>query len=327
MFSFPAGTVYLNAARLHPLSSRSIAALHAYLEVRRLNPIPETSYFTGMETKVKAGFARLINAAPEDVSFTPSAQVTENLVVNGLGLEPGKGNIVTDTLHYRGCIYLYTEMARRGYDVRIVEARDGRVPMDAMAKAIDGGTKLVALSLVSYMNGWEHDLKAVCEMAHAKGAVVYADVVQAVGSVPVDVKASGVDFCGATAHKWLMGDHGLGFLYVKPGLLDTRLKRTQYGTDQLTGYTDHVFASDPPLGQAAGWKVLGDAGGHFEVGDEAEHGGGFAGGLAGISQCDRGLDDSGEAAAVDAGAAGWGAVSVRDAGGDRHEHYLVCGGG
>jgi len=52
--------------------------------------------------------------------------------------------------------------------------------------------------------------------------------VQAVGAVPVDVRASGVDFLACSSYKWLMGDMGLGFLYVRGDRLD-RLERTQYG--------------------------------------------------------------------------------------------------
>jgi hypothetical protein len=55
-------------------------------------------------------------------------------------------------------------------------------------------------------NGFEHDLKAVCDLAHSRGAKVYADAGQAVGAVPVDVRASGVDFLACSSYKWLMGD-------------------------------------------------------------------------------------------------------------------------
>ncbi|GAB7551240.1 hypothetical protein NRB_07370 [Novosphingobium sp. 11B] len=52
-------------------------------------------------------------------------------------------------------------------------------------------------------------------MAHAKGAFVYADIIQQAGTLPIDVKASGVDFCACGTYKWLLGDMGLAFLYVR----------------------------------------------------------------------------------------------------------------
>jgi selenocysteine lyase/cysteine desulfurase len=60
---------------------------------------------------------------------------------------------------------------------------------------------LVGVSLVSSDTGYTHDLKTVCEIAHRKGALVYADIIQAVGAIPVDVKATGVDFCCAGTYK------------------------------------------------------------------------------------------------------------------------------
>ena len=69
----------------------------------------------------------------------------------------------------------------------------------------------------------------MCDPAHARGAYVYADIVQAAGNTPLDVRASGLDFAACSKFKWLMGDFGLGFLYVKEELLDRVLGRTQYG--------------------------------------------------------------------------------------------------
>ena len=71
-------------------------------------------------------------------------------------------------------------------------------------------TKLVAVSLVSMINGFQHDLKALCDIAHSRGALVYADIIQGAGAVPIDVHAWGVDFCACATYKWLMGDFGVG---------------------------------------------------------------------------------------------------------------------
>jgi selenocysteine lyase/cysteine desulfurase len=264
MFAIAKDTVYLNAARLHPMSVRSADAVQRYVEVRTNQPGVDATYFSAMEAKVRAGFAGLIGAGVEEISYAPGAQMAENLIVAGLELKAGRDSIVTDALHYRGCLYFYGEMAKRGFDVRVVRPRENQVRVEDLAAAIDGSTKLVAVSLVSYVNGFEHDLKAVCDVAHAKGALVYADVVQAAGAVPIDVKASGVDFCGGAAHKWLMGDKGVGFVYVKPGLLDARLKRMVFGNEELANFTDHLFG--PDAGGATRWTPVETAAGYFEVG-------------------------------------------------------------
>ena len=106
--------------------------------------------------------------------------------------------------------------------MRLVRPRDWRIDPADMERVVDRKTRLVAVSLVSWYNGFQHDLKRVCDLAHAHGAYVYADIVQAAGNTPIDVRASGVDFCACSSFKWLMGDFGLGFLYVREALLDTR---------------------------------------------------------------------------------------------------------
>jgi selenocysteine lyase/cysteine desulfurase len=270
MFAIPDGTTYLNGARLHPLSQASLTTIQSYLAQRALNPVPDDTYFDDMEGRVKKSFAKLINAKVDEVCFVQSTQVAENLLVTGLGLDLKSDNIVTDALHYRGSIYFYGEMAKKGFDVRLVKPNGNSVLLSDLSAAIDSHTKIVSISLVSYMNGFQHDLRAVCDVAHSKGALVYADIVQAAGAVPIDVKESGVDFCACSGYKWLMGDKGLGFLYVRSGLLDTRVKRTQFGGDQLKSYEDHIFAADPPLGAPATWAATPDAAGHFEVGSVAD---------------------------------------------------------
>ena len=207
----------------------------------------------------------MIHARPSEISFVPSTTAGENLIASALDLPRRGGNVVTDALHFEGSLYQYGELAKQGLDVRYVRPRDWKIDLNDFDKLIDSRTRLVALSLVSMINGYQHDLKAVCDLAHSRGALVYADAVQAFGAVPVDVHATGVDFCACSSYKWLMGDMGLGFLYVREDLLD-RLQRSQYGFRQLTRMEYHAFPYDPPGEAVMDWTQSNDAGGHFEVG-------------------------------------------------------------
>ena len=255
---------YFNNAFWHPLSSGAMGAVQSYLQ-RKATGSSHVSYGPAGQ-QVKAEFARLINAQPAAISFVPSTVTGENLVVAGLDIPRTKGNVVTDSLHYESSIYLYHSLQAQGVDVRFVKPRDWRIEMADLEKAIDRNTKLIAISLVSYLNGFEHDLKAVCDLAHGHGAYVYADLVQAAGAVPIDVSASGVDFCSCGSHKWLMGDMGLGFLYVREDLLDTVIRRTQYGSRQISDYENHVFPYDVTPDGVATWKPVRGTAAHFEIG-------------------------------------------------------------
>ena len=109
----------------------------------------------------------------------------------------------------------------------------------------------------------------MCELAHARGAYVYADVVQAAGAVPIDVRESDVDFLACSGFKWLMADLGLGFLYVREDLIGTVLRRTQTGYHSVSRYATHFLPHDPPGPEPFSWALGASASAHFEVGSVA----------------------------------------------------------
>jgi len=267
-FAIPAGQTWLNSAYIHPMPISAADAVRRYLETRTFRE-PRQHSGDELSAQLKARFAALINASPAEISFVQNTSSGENLVVNGLGIPGGDGNVVTDALHFEGSLVLYGELAKRGLDLRLVAHRDWRIELADMERVVDRRTRLVAVSLVSWYNGFQHDLKAVCDLAHASGAYVYADIVQAAGNTPIDVRASGVDFCACSTFKWLMGDFGLGFLYVKEGLLDTVVRRTQTGYQQADTVM-HYLPSDPPADAPVTWTLHTDASGHFEVGTYAQ---------------------------------------------------------
>lgn len=251
--------VYLNSASQHPLRKSGRAAIDRYLDYKTF---AEDSDYSNVRTyqDVLGKYAMLINADFDEVCFLQSTTAGENLVLKALGIPESGGRIVTDDLHYVGSQPTYAEMATRGMDVVTLRAdSDGRIGVDRFDAAIDRRTRIVCVSLVSMLNGHLHDLPAICEIAHSRGALVYADVVQAVGGMPFDVRDSGVDFCAGTSYKWLMGEQGLGFLYVRRDRLG-EIRRPWFGhyqlnrmrplgfpaTDGGSGITDYVRADTTP---------------------------------------------------------------------------------
>jgi selenocysteine lyase/cysteine desulfurase len=208
---------YFDSASTHPVSLGAKAAADAYLGGRTLDPAASAKKPVD-RAAVLARFAALVHADPDEVTWVQSTTMGEQAVLRALGYPHRRGRIVTDTLHFYASFPMYQEMAKQGVDVAWVKARDGRIPMEDMARAITPGTTLVCVSQVSTYNGFEHDLKAICDLAHAAGALVYADIIHAAGAVPVDLHGSGVDFAACATYKWLMGDFGLGFLYARRGI-------------------------------------------------------------------------------------------------------------
>jgi len=256
---------FINAAFTHPMSLATAEAAKAYTARRIVNDRAADDLMGTNRTEAAKLFASLINADPEDLAWVASTMTGENFIVSGLGLPGTNHHVVTDACHFHGSLYLYGQLARQGLRVDVVRPKGNSIAIDDLDSAITSKTKLVSISLVSAHNGFLHDLKAVCDRAHAKGAMVYADIIQAAGAVPIDVKESGVDFCACSSYKWLMADFGAGFLYVRKDRLPL-LQRTQYGFRQIDRFDTHVFPLDTPGDSVYDWTAHNDVAGHFQVG-------------------------------------------------------------
>lgn len=257
---------YLDAGSTHPMSLGAKAALEEYLRFKTQDGSLPGYSVSAMERAVLESFGRLIGASPDELSFVQSTTMGENLVLQSLGFPSAGACIVTDVLHFFGSFYTYGELGKAGMDVvTLPMTSEGRIDMAGMEQAINDRTKLVSISLVSTINGFQHDLKRVCDLAHAHGAYVYADIVHAAGTVPTDLRASGVDFAACSSYKWLMGDFGLGFLYVRREVQD-KIKRPWWGYHQLASFRTHVFPFDELGPGVASYSPSPDTAGRFAMG-------------------------------------------------------------
>lgn len=260
--SFAFEGVYLDAAFTHPFGDFAAAASQAYVAARRRDP-QAVGPAANPRREAVARFARLINAEPADIAVVPSTLDGENLIAAALRIGPDAG-VVTDALHYDASLALYGEFRRQGAPVVVVRPRDGRIDLADVRAAMQPQTRLIAVSLVSSSTGFQHDLAELCGLAHQRGAMVYADIIQAAGAMPLDVRASGVDFACAGTYKWLMGEFGTAFLYVRPDRLG-RLHRPHVGWRQVRRQASHVLPWEPPGPALGEYELATGAAGLFEV--------------------------------------------------------------
>ena len=251
---------YLNAASYHPISISTARCLREYAASRAtLQEMADTP-------DVRVQFAQLINATPDEIAIVPNTSTAENFIVDALEIRPGTDRIITDGFHFMGSLYMYEQRAKMGYDVQVVRPRGLVIDLADIAARLNKHTKLIAASLVSWATGFKHDLKALCALAHDHGAMVYADIIQAAGSIPIDVRESGVDFAACSSYKWLMGDAGVGFLYVREDRLE-QLRRPVAGYHQLS-FNPRDLPFDPQ--HAGPWSIRKGASGYFDTGSEAD---------------------------------------------------------
>ena len=239
---------YFDCASSHPLSVHSAAALHRYVDwVAHQVGAPWWPSWAPPRGEAKNLFARLINAKPSEIAFARSTIEAESNLLNGMAHVLAQGNVVTNDLHYTAALYNYKMRQQEGLDLRVVKNRNWRIDIDDMRKAIDGGTKLVSITLVSNVNGYLSDVKLISDLAHSQGAYLYVDVIQAAGAVPIDVRAMGIDFAACSTYKWLMGVKGFGFLYVREDLQRKIVKPTQHSGGVRFNYEPWVDRPDAAL--------------------------------------------------------------------------------
>ena len=181
----------------------------------------------------------LVNAGPDEVAVTTSLSAGVSALASGLRFTQRSKVVLTDwEFPTIGQIW-HAQEARGARVSHVLAADDGTIPIEHFERAIDEDTLIVSLTHVCYRNGAMLDVPAVVELAHARGALVLLDSFQAIGSLPVDVAALGVDFLGAGVLKYLLGSAGLGFFYCRRDLVE-RVWPTQTGWFA----DENIFAMD-----------------------------------------------------------------------------------
>jgi kynureninase len=175
-----------------------------------------------MPVEVGNEIAPLINAGPGEVVMMPNVSIAQSAVASAVDFSGDRDTIVMTALDFPSVLYAYHALARRfGARVVVVDSDDGSsIDQEKLLAAVDERTKLVAVSHVIFKSAFVMNANAICRHAHQMGALVSLDAFHSVGILPVDVKASGVDFLTGGVLKWLCGGPGGCFLYVAPRVRD-----------------------------------------------------------------------------------------------------------
>ena len=233
--------VYLNTCSLGPLGDRARRKVAEFLDVWQSRGASAWyDVWWAALGELRARYAAVIGAAPAEIALAPSISVAVSTVAEALDYSK-RPKVVVTSLDFPTVAYQWLAKARRGIEVVVVESPDGvTVPVEAIARAVDDRTALVATSHVYFTSGAIQDIRAIADVAHAKGALCLVDAYQSVGQIPVDAHAAGVDFLTGGGLKWLLGGTGIVFLYVRADLAP-RLEPT------TAGWFGHrqQFAFDP----------------------------------------------------------------------------------
>jgi selenocysteine lyase/cysteine desulfurase len=213
--------VYINSCSQGALSDHVRAAYDAYLRDWDDKGAPWDYWVERTET-ARAAFARLINAEPDEIAVTTSLSAGVASLASGLRYAGPRHKVVLTDWEFPtiGQIW-HAHEARGARVVHVHEDDSGQIHPRSFRAAIDEETKLVSVTHVCYRNGARLDVESVVRLAHEHDVPVLLDAYQSIGSIPIDVRALGVDFLACGTLKYLLGSAGLGFLYVRKELWES----------------------------------------------------------------------------------------------------------
>ncbi len=169
----------------------------------------------------KAEFAKLVGATPNDIAVFSSVSEAASAVASALSFSGSRNRIVVSEAEFPTIGHVWLAEEPRGARVAWAPVRDGSVDPGEYDRLIDHRTALVSACHGYYMNGFAQDVARIAKRARDAGAVSFVDAYQSLGTMPLDARASGVDFLACGNLKFLMGVPGIAFLYVRPEIADS----------------------------------------------------------------------------------------------------------
>jgi L-cysteine/cystine lyase len=207
-----AAASYLNAGTNGPLPRAAAEAMRHELELAERRPRIGRDAFEHvheLRASARAGLARSVGAAPDEVALTNSTTHGVGVVISGFDWNPGD-EVITTTEEHQGLRSPLDVISSR-YGVDVLE-----LPADEIEDAIGERTRMVAVSQVLWTTGRRLDTARLAAAAHAAGACLLLDGAQSAGAIAVEAATTGADFYAFSGQKWLLGPQGSGGLWVSP---------------------------------------------------------------------------------------------------------------
>ena len=252
--------IYADNAATTKMSETAIEAMTDC--VRNWYGNPSSLYTIGQKAKEKLEIAReeiaaVINANPREIIFTSGGSEADNqaLLTAALnGKKQGKTHIISSAFEHHAILHTLNKLEKNGFEITLLPVHEnGIIRLDELEQAIREDTCLVTIMTANNEIGTIQPIAEIGEICHNHGVLFHTDAVQAVGHLPLDVKAQHIDMLSASAHKF-HGPKGVGFLYARKGIILQNLieggaqeRGKRAGTENLPG----IMAMAAALKEAA----------------------------------------------------------------------------
>ncbi len=210
---------YFDHAAVAPLSGPARAAIDDWTSDVVLNgSVNWNRWRQEVEAARRVG-AEMIGASHAEIALVHNTTEGISLVAEGYPWKEGD-NVVVPECEFPSNLYPWLNLRSRGVEVRQVPVEDERLDLNRLDEMCDERTRIVAVSWVGYATGWRNDVESLAEIAHRNDALLFLDVIQGLGVLPLNVSKTPVDFLAADGHKWLLSPEGAGLFYIRKEHLD-----------------------------------------------------------------------------------------------------------
>ena len=247
--------IYADNAATTKMSPAAIEAMTDCMQSFFGNP--SSLYTIGQRAKEKLEEAReeiakIINAEPREILFTSGGSEADNqalLTAAMIGKKKGKKHIVSSAFEHHAILHTLKKLERNGFEVTLLPVHEsGIIDLSELEAAIRDDTCLVTIMTANNEIGTIQPIAEIGRLCRERGVLFHTDAVQAVGHIPLDVKAQNIDMLSASAHKF-HGPKGVGFLYSRKGILLSNLieggaqeRGKRAGTENLPGILSMTVA-------------------------------------------------------------------------------------
>ena len=213
--------VYLDYNSTTPCDPRVVQAMLPYF-TEKFGNAASRSHALGWEAEeavdlAREQVARLVGAEPKEIVFTSGATEGDNLAIKGVvEMYASKGNhVITVVTEHKAVLDTCHHLEKSGGEVTWLPVdEDGLISLADLEAAIRPETVLIAVMYANNEIGVIQPVREISAIARRHGILFFTDATQAVGKIPVDVNADGIDLMAFSAHK-LYGPKGIGALYVR----------------------------------------------------------------------------------------------------------------
>ena len=239
--------IYLDNSATTPLDEHVLQDMMPFLTSEYGNP--SSIYSLGRSAKAAVEKARgqvatALNAEPAEIFFTGCGTEADNWAIKGAAFANRKKgtHIISSQIEHHAVIHTLEYLEKQGFEITYLPVdADGKISLDVLEKSIREDTILITIMTANNEVGTIEPVKEIGELARRHGVLFHTDAVQAIGSIPIDVKDMNIDLLSLSAHKF-NGPKGVGALYVRKGVrIDTFLhggaqeRSRRAGTENTAG--------------------------------------------------------------------------------------------